>query len=309
MTIDDAVEEYLAAKRLLAHDTYVWYARFLDYFIHWANEHRLFNVEEVTAGHVAAFVSDCPTDSPNTRHARAQVVKGFLNWCAKDPEMGVRQVTVNRIEMPKVKQPKVELLTERDISRLLAACLKTSYPRRNQALINVLLDTGIRASECCYDGERPELETGLKMDELFLGRGDSYIRVDGKGGKSRTIGLGNVTVVTLRRYLTRERACGGCNSSYVFLSRDGSPLSVRMLQQMLAEIGEMAGVPNVHPHRFRHTFAVNQLLAGTSDLVLMQLMGHTTLEATKVYTRAMNQMQARRAAVSIVDRMNERRAR
>jgi len=150
------------------------------------------------------------------------------------------------------------------------------------------------------------------MDCVVLGRDDSYVRVMGKGRKSRTVGLGQLSTLALRRYLNRERSgYGSSNSdsnSYVFLAREGGPLSVRMLQQLLAELGEAAGVTGIHPHRFRHTFAVSQLLAGTSDLVLMRLLGHTTLEATKIYTRAMSQEQARKSAVSVMDRMRHRSA-
>ncbi len=307
MLISDAIEEYLSAKQnSLTASTYVWYARFLDYFAEWANQHRLTEVGEVTAGHVQGFVAAAPTTNTHTRHARAQIVKGFLSWCSKDTELGVRRTVVERIEMPRLEQSDVELLTPADITKLINACDHTTHPHRNRALIHVLLDTGIRAAECCYDADRPQEETGLRMDGVVLGREDSYIRVMGKGQKSRTVGLGQLSTLAMRRYLNRERvSCGSDFNSYVFLAREGGPLSVRMLQQLLAELGESAGVPGIHPHLFRHCFAVSQLLAGTSDLVLMRLLGHTTLESTKIYTRAMSQIQARKASISVVDRMRK----
>lgn len=302
MLIQDAIEEYLGAKQnSITRDTYVWYSRFLALFSEWCNLHRLIEVDRITAAHVQAFVAACPTDNSHTRHARAQIVKGFLSWCSQDDELGVRRKTVERIEMPRLVQSDVEVFTPAEIRRLLAACGDTMHPHRNRAIIHVLLDTGIRAAEACYDSERPMDETGLKLHNVVLGRDDSYIWVMGKGAKSRTIGLGVESTLAMRRYINRER--GRDRGEYAFLSRDGDPLSVRMLQQLLAELGDVTSVTNCHPHRFRHTFAVNQLLAGTSDLVLMRLMGHTTLEATKIYTRAMTQQQARESAVSVMDRM------
>lgn len=306
MKISDAIEEYLAAKQnSLTASTYVWYSRFLDYFKQWADQHRLTEVGEVTAGHVQGFVAAAPTTNTHTRHARAQIVKGFLSWCSKDSELNVRRSTVERIEMPRLEQSEVELLTDHDIARLLAACEKTNQPHRNRAIIHVLLDTGIRAAECCYDSDRPQEETGLRMDNVILGREDSYIRVMGKGRKSRTVGLGQLSTLALRRYLNRERVSSDSSNPYVFLAREGGPLSVRMLQQLLAELGEEAGVERLHPHLFRYTFSVNQLLAGTSDLVLMRLLGHTTLESTKIYVRHMSQIQARKASISVMDRMRK----
>jgi site-specific recombinase XerD len=306
LNIKGAIEEYLLVKQnSLTQSTYAWYSQFLSLFADYCDAHRprLTELAQVTAGHVQSFVAAAKTRNTHTRHARAQVVRGFLAWCSRDHETGVERLVVERIEMPRVVQSDVAVLTTNEVLRIFRACERTRQPHRNLALVNVLLDTGIRASELCYDSDRPREETGLRMDSLVLGRGDSFIRVMGKGLKSRTIGVGSATTLALRRYLNRERLGG--TDGYVFLSAHGSnePLSVRRLQETLGTLGDMAGIVDVHPHRFRHTFAVNQLLAGTSDLVLMRLMGHTTLESTRIYTRGMTQAQARGASVSIVDRL------
>lgn len=307
ITIQGAIEEYLGAKQnSITRKTLDWYTEFLDLFLRFCQDHepRLIELADITPTIVQQFVGACKPDaSPHTRHARAQIVKGFLNWCAKDEDMGVRAKMVSRIEMPKLIASDIELFTETDIARLLRAADRMDQPYRNRALIHILLDTGVRASECCFDAERPSEETGLRLDNLYLARGsESYIWVMGKGLKPRTIGIGHETTMALRRYMNRERGRTD-DAGFVFLSRRHGPLSVRMLEQLLTDMGDMAGVPNTHPHRFRHTFAVNQLLAGTSDLVLMRLMGHTSLDSTKIYTRAMSQVQARRSAISVVDRM------
>lgn len=305
LLIRDGIEEYLLAKQnSITRDTYAWYRRFLSLFNAWTDQNRIRELGEVRASHVQQFVSDAPTENTHTRHARAQIVKGFLSWCARDVETGVKRSVVDRIEMPRLVQSEVELLNEVDFRRLINACDHTMHPHRNRAILHLLLDTGIRAGELCFDSERPGDETGLRMENVFLAHGnDSYIRVMGKGRKQRTVGLGTVTTLMVRRYIGRERL--GINTGFLLLGRDGEALSVRMLQQLLAHLGELAGVPDVHPHRFRHTFAVNQLLAGTSDLVLMRLMGHTSLAATQVYSRAMTQVQARSSAISVVDSMRK----
>jgi site-specific recombinase XerD len=299
MDIPAAIDEYLSAKQhSITSSTYDWYMRYLGFFEKFCQRNKIKDTADITFKHVQQFVSESPSQNSYTLHARAQIVKGFLSWCAKDEDFGVKERTVRRIEMPKIVQSDIEIFTDDDISKLLRACDRTLQPHRNRAIIHMLLDTGVRASELCFDADRAaDEETGLKMGHVILGRGEhaeSYIWVMGKGRKPRTIGLGKETVLMMTRYLNRERGHPDCE--YVFVSRDADPLSVRMLQQFLQELGELAGVPNVHPHRFRHTFAVTQLMNGTSDLVLMRLMGHTTLDATKIYTRAMSHLQARRSA-------------
>jgi len=301
MDISAAIQEYLLCKEnALTHDTYHWYQWILGVFEKWCKQQGLLDLKDITPGVVQHFVSAEPSLSENTKHHRAQVVKGFLRWCAED-DMGVREKTVKRIEMPKVSQPEVEIFTNAQIRRLLEACARTRYPLRNRAILLLLLDTGIRAAECCFDNERPEERTGLLLENVVIGtRGsESYIIIMGKGRKLRTVKIGRETRLALQKYINHERP--RTDHSYVFVAMGGSPFAVHGLQTMLSGLGESTHIENVHPHRFRHTFAINQLLAGTSPFVLMQLLGHSSLEATKVYLRALTQMQARQASVSVVD--------
>lgn len=309
MEIAATVDEYLLCrKNALTHDTYKWYVWMLGVFEKWCTEQNITTLEQVTPGIVQQFVNAEPHLSGNTKHHRAQVVKGFLKWCAADEDLGVRAKMVARIEMPKVEQPDVEIYSPEEIQRLLIACESTRYPLRNRALLLLLLDTGIRAAELCVDGDRPEERTGLLFEHVILGKRDrdseSYIIVMGKGRKVRTVKFGDETRLALQRYLNRERP--RVHVPYFFLARDNQPLTVRSLQQLLSRLETQTNI-RVHAHKFRHTFAIRQLLAGTSSLVLMQLMGHTTLESTKMYTRALSQMQARQASVSVVDEQFSKR--
>jgi integrase/recombinase XerD len=304
MDISASIEEYLDSKQnAVTAKTYEWYSTFLTTFQKWCDEQHLKDLSEITAPIVQRFVSATPTSNSNTRHHRAQIVKGFLRWAAQDEDMGILLKTVARIEMPRTEQPDVVIFSEKEISRLIAACDKTRQPLRNRAILHILLDTGVRASEICYDNDRPAEQTGLRMDNTILGKGgESYILVMGKGRKMRSVGIGQETTSVLRRYINRERGRSEC--PYLFLTRTGEePLSVRMLQQLLDELGKDADVTDCHPHRFRHTYAINQLLAGTSSLILMHLMGHESVDATRIYTRALTQIQARKSAPSVVDNM------
>jgi len=310
MLITAAIEEYLACKsNALTHSTYRWYTWALDSFAQWCTVNHLTELSEITTAQVQRFVASNPKLSDNSKHHKAQVLKTFLRWCAQDDELGVRERTVRRIEMPKVAQPGVEIYSETDIKRLLAACEAVRHPLRNKAILLILLDTGVRIAELCYDNSRPEESTGLLLENVILGRRgmESYIIVMGKGRKVRSVKLGDESRIAVQRYVNRERAHS--ESPYLFLAQGDEPLSTRMLDQLLDKLGVIAKVPNTHAHRFRHTFAINQLMHGTADLVLMQLLGHTTLESTKIYTRALSQLQARQASISVADALHGHRRR
>jgi len=132
MLIHGAIEEYLAAKRnSITHDTYAWYTHYLDLFGTWCTSQHLSDLSSLTPGTVQQFVAASRTTNTHTRHARAQIVKGFLAWCAQDDELGVRSRTVRRIEMPKVEQSEIELFSDEDIRRLFRACDLMHHPHRN----------------------------------------------------------------------------------------------------------------------------------------------------------------------------------
>ncbi|HEU5377291.1 MAG TPA: tyrosine-type recombinase/integrase [Ktedonobacteraceae bacterium] len=307
MEISLAIDEYIACKRnKLTSDSRQWYKWLLGKFEQWCRVRDLMDLGQITPRLVQEFIADNPDHSSNTRHHRAQVVKGFLRWCAADDDMGVRQKTVDRIEMPKVVLPEVAIYSEDEVKRLLLACEQTRHFLRNRAIILLLLDTGVRVAELCYDNTRPEEQTGLRLEDVVIGAEgtDSYITVMGKGWKSRTLKMGKETCSALHAYLTYARP--HTQHSYAFVGRNAEPLTVHGVQTILTNVGRWGKVENVYPHRFRHTFAINQLLAGTPSLVLMTLMGHTTLESTKTYTRALTQLHARQASISVVDTLWEK---
>jgi integrase len=160
----------------------------LDHFLAYCEKAGLTQLDKITIFHFQAFVNDNPADSERTRHHRAQVLKGFLNWCSTDEAYtGVRYQLVRKLEMPKVHETEVVIFTPEEIDRLLVACQQTRWKYRNMAIINLLLETGIRASECCYNPQRAEEgePTGLAVESVVLGRKSAgHIHVLwGKSGK------------------------------------------------------------------------------------------------------------------------------
>lgn len=305
MDIDAAIEEYLACKKSIwTHDSYQWHRWMLGVFQKWCVTRDLKLLPQITAVQVQAFVLADPMLASNTKHHRAQVVKGFLSWCALDQDLGVTKKMLARIEMPKVEEFEVEIYSQKDIQRLLEACERTRHPLRDRAALLLLLDTGVRIAELCYDATRPEEETGLRLEHVVFGTSEaqSYITVMGKGWKTRTLKFGHETSVALQRYIDFERPRS--NQLYLFLARD-EPFSVRCLQQLLERLERLTQVSHVHAHKFRHTFALHQILNGTSDIVLMKLLGHETLESTMVYIRALTHIQARQLSVSVVDALSQ----
>jgi len=316
MDIQQAVTEYEYATAGLTSMTKRWYTYKLKYFLSWCERYN-YTLEDLTPARIRRYLQFLRSEykqangkqlSDYTIHGYAQVVKGFLSWCSQEEGLDqyVSEKAVARIELPKVEKKLIPTFTPDEIERLFMACTKEPTPQlvvRNRAIVAVLLDTGARVSELFVDPARSEREhTGLLLENVYLAEKDAYIKVTGKGRKEREIALGAKSRLYLHRYITRYR--GRSTSSYAFLSRTGEPLTARGAQQVIYRLAERAGVDDCHPHRFRHTFAVNYLRAGGDLYALSRLLGHTSVNVTEVYLRSYQSEQMRQGKrISVVSEM------
>ncbi|MGI4789504.1 MAG: tyrosine-type recombinase/integrase, partial [Janthinobacterium lividum] len=175
---------------------------------------------------------------------------------------------------PVCRADQIQPFTPDQVEAILAACRQTQQPRRDEAMIMLLVDTGVRASELC----------GLKHQDLDLT--EKRITVLGKGGKKRTIYFGQRSTKALWTYLggkpvdadaplfPSERA-----------SAKGDHLSRFGLRDMIGRLEEKAGITGVRcsAHTFRHSFAVSFLRGGGQVYALKEIMGHTDLKMTLKY--------------------------
>ncbi len=305
MYVKQAVEDYRYSILSLSPKTQGWYVQKLDLFATWCEEEGI-TLETLRAAHIRRFIDGLrkkvnpQTGKPLTSytlHGYAQVIKGFLNWCAKEDglEELVSEKTARRVEMPRVDVKVIETFTQDHIRRLFAACEQEYSPTlvaRDKAILAVLLDSGIRAGEL----------VGLTLENVHLSPQDGYIKVYGKGRKEREVGLGKQARTTLHRYISRYRHAPK-SERHVFLSRFNEPLTVDGLGQIVRRLGEWGRVKGVRcsPHSMRHTYAVNYLTAGGSIYDLSRLLGHASVQTTENYLRAFKARDARKRAISVLD--------
>lgn len=267
-SVKSAAEDYLYAKRNLRYRTYRWYNQKLNVFTQWCTEQDI-DLENVKAKTIQQFLDTLTTQSDQTRKGYVQVVRGFLSWCSKDEdyEDDVKTKTVQRIELPKVEKSVIHTFTTDEIRSLFIAIEAEDTPAqrsRAKALISIMLDTGVRASELVYDSARPQENTGLRIPMIDYGTHGPHIVVYGKGNKQRELPLGDRSRRSLKQYVERYR--GTNKGEYVFLSRNDEPYTVRGLEQLCSRLAGRARVQDCHPHKFRHTFAVTYLLDSGKEI-------------------------------------------
>jgi len=174
---------------------------------------------------------------------------------------------------PKVKPTHLTVFTEGDIKAMLRCAKTRRNPLRDEALITLLLDTGLRVGEA----------TGLQLRDIDWHQG--WLRVDGKTGP-RVVPFGRKTRRAVRLYVERERSANGPEQQFVFLAGvRGNRLSPECASQVITRLARAAEVKasKVGPHTFRHTFALEFIRAGGDAFSLQRILGHSTLDMTRKY--------------------------
>jgi len=237
--------------------------------------------------------------SPYTVQAKVRALKSFSSWLFA--EGYTPDNLLANLKLPKAPIKMVQPLTATEIDQLIAVPNPlTAIGCRNIAVLITLLDTGLRVSELC----------SLHFEDAHIDEG--YFKVVGKGNKERMVPLGALAQKVLWRYVFhfRPEPAGDLND-YLFLTLDGRQLQSNAIKLLLGRWGRKAGVPRLHAHLCRHTYATNFLNYKCGDVFrLKQILGHSTLEMVNRYVHyasAQDMIQGR--VSSPVDRIGIQRLR
>lgn len=188
------------------------------------------------------------------------------------------------IKNPKLEKKLPNYVSELDMLKILDFTKeenykKTIYTNRDLLIIELLYDTGCRAIELA----------NIKLKDIdFV---EKKIRVLGKGSKERIVFFGEYTLDTLQNYLKdREIILGNKTSEYLFVSKESGSLTTRRIAQIIESVMELIGLKNnVTPHTLRHTFATHLLNNGADLRSVQELLGHSSLSTTQIYTHVSNE--------------------
>ncbi len=184
------------------------------------------------------------------------------------------------IKMPKLEKKLPVYLTIEEVDKLLDIKTSTAYEMRNKAMLEVLYATGVRISELC----------DLKMSNLYLE--EDLIKVFGKGSKERIVPINKEAKEYLLKYLDfgREKLLGTKDSEYVFISSRHTRITRQAFFKFLKKLCEEKGIKkNISPHILRHSFATHLLNNGADLRIVQELLGHSDIATTQIYTHLTNE--------------------
>lgn len=216
----------------------------------------------ITREHLEEYITaELATHKVGAAAVRYRSLRAFFNWLVEEGELTVSPMA--RMHQPRPEEVPVPVVADDALARLLRVCnpkRPSYYDLRDGAMIRFLLDTGVRRSELC----------GLTVSDVHLDQATAQIR--GKGNRVRVVSLGSKLLRDLDRY-ERMRSRHRLHALDAYWLGARGPFQAEGLYQRLHLRCDQAGIPRVHPHQLRHTFAHQWRMQDGNETDLMRLGG------------------------------------
>ena len=268
--------DYLLVERGLARNTLKSYQADLHRFAQFLlqNNLQVTDFQEVAfTKYLAAIRSgaDSLTESSIARNVVA--IRTFFLFLQKRFDL---TVDIDEFIPPKIPKRLPKALTLDQVMRLVNSFSDDSAGLRDAAIIELLYGSGCRISELL----------DLNLKSLQSESDQQFLKVVGKGNKERFIPLGSYARTALDAYLTRARPnfVKGKNVSALFVNQRGGKLSRQSVWSMLKRQGKLIKLSEVSPHLLRHSFATHLLDGGADIRAVQELLGHSNVATTQIYT-------------------------
>jgi len=268
---------YLATERGLSANYQILVRRNLENFAQWAKDHISFKTtSNITTEDLSAYLKKRKKDGIASSSIRQTIVclKIFFRYlCSKEL---IAEDIAEGLLSPKPQRLLPKTLNEKDVNNLLES-ISTNDPlgMRDRSILELLYASGLRLGEII----------STVLENLHLDEG--YIRVTGKGNKTRIVPVGAKASDEISKYLKhgRPKMVKPKTSNHIFISVRGTKLSPSRVWQIVRERSKKANLKEpIHPHQLRHSFATH-LLSGGADLrIIQEMLGHSDISTTQVYT-------------------------
>jgi integrase/recombinase XerD len=265
--------DHLAIERGLARNTLVAYRRDLSKYAIYLESRGVAELSAVDAGLIADFLAHLRGGGELSASSSARVlvtVRGLHRFLARESGM---TNPAKEIPIPRVGMRLPKAISSADIEKVLGNVSPGDRSSRDLALLEFLYGVGARISEA----------VDLNVGDLNLD--SELVRLRGKGGKERIVPIGSHAVKAIKAYLVRGRpALAGPQSQALFLNARGGRLSRQSAWAILKAAAARAGLNQISPHTLRHSFATHLLENGADIRVVQELLGHSSIATTQIYT-------------------------
>lgn len=270
--------EYLQIEKNSSHYTIENYKRDIQEFFLFLNEQGIEDITSVEYLDVRLYLTNLYEKklSKRTVARKTSCLRSLYKFLLCEGD--VKDNPFSLASLPKKDQRLPRFLYEKEMDQLFSSLKKDSpIGIRNNALLELLYATGIRVSECC----------DIKLQDIDLSLGT--VLIHGKGKKDRYVPVGRYAQEAIDLYIRTARmeltSSDAKAHVYLFVNFRGDPLTPRGVRYILNElIKKSAADGSLHPHMLRHSFATHLLNNGADIRTVQELLGHSKISSTQVYT-------------------------
>ena len=281
MKLTEVIEDFLNTMRVeegLAENSIISYKQELNRMMTYLDRQGIERVQEIHQDTVLTHLKWMNEDhlATSTRSHYVSTLRHFFRYLKLDGV--IENNPMEKISLPKKTQHLPAVLTLEEVDRILAAPdVSRPLGLRDRTLLETLYSTGMRVSEIIH----------IKLADIHLDMG--FIQTIGKGDKERLVPIGEMAEDWINRYLTQGRPKlvkdEEESQGYLFVNNRGKPLSRQGVWKNLKKMVIMAHITkDISPHTLRHSFATHLLENGADLRVVQELLGHSDISTTQIYT-------------------------
>ena len=275
MSIDNDIKEYIiyiSQVKNLSDNTSKSYQRDLNKLNSFLENLKIDDYSDVSMDICSAWIGDLFSQNNNPRSIQRHLssANGFFRFLKKN-----NLITSSPFELvtaPKSASNLPEVLTPEDVEQLLNFKPNSLIEIRDLAIVELIYSSGLRVSEAV------NINIGDFEEDM------TFLRVLGKGSKTRLVPIGRFAISAINNWLI-ERDKIVSRSDALFLNSKGTRLTVRSVQLRLKKMALKQGLPPIHPHMLRHSFATHMLESSGDLRTIQELLGHSSLSTTQIYTK------------------------
>ena len=269
------IEEYIAYVsdvKNLSKNTSLSYNRDLKKLADFITSLNITSYELIDEDICSAWIGDLYNKGNNPRSIQRHLssAKGLFRYLKKNGLISMSPFDL--VTAPKTSSNLPDVLSPEDVEQLLNFKPTSLIEIRDMAIIELMYSSGLRVSET----------VGVNISDFEEDM--SFLRVFGKGTKTRLVPLGRFAINAIKNWLL-EREKIVRKTDALFLNSQGTRLSVRSVQMRLKALALKQGLPPIHPHMLRHSFATHMLESSGDLRTIQELLGHSSLSTTQIYTK------------------------
>lgn len=269
------IKEYLifvSQVKNLSKNTTSAYERDLKKLAKFIDDLNLSNYSQINNEICSAWIGNLYSQDNNPRSIQRHLssAKGFFRFLKKNNL--IESSPFELVSAPKSPSNLPEVLSPEDVEQLLNFKPSNLIEIRDMAIVELMYSSGLRVSETV------NINIGDFEEDM------TFLRILGKGAKTRIVPLGKFAVNAINNWII-ERDKILTKSDALFLNSKGARLSIRSVQLRLKKMATKQGLPPIHPHMLRHSFATHMLESSGDLRTIQELLGHSSLSTTQIYTK------------------------